>query len=64
MELAGQEPAMLWQLYSFHQSFVSGRITADNQPRLFQPGNIMVVDLIAVAMALYNFFLAINGSRQ
>ena len=60
VELAGEEPRMVRQFDGFDQAFSSGRYAADNQTCLFQRGNVVVVDFVAVAVALADVFAAID----
>ena len=61
MKLASDKPGMfgLRQLDHLAQAF-SRRHRAHAQSRLFQPGNIFIVDFITMAVALDDFVGAIN----
>src|SRR5690606_9180027 len=58
MELAADEPRVIWHLYHFHEGAVHGA-TCHLQARSLQHVQISVVDLVAMTMALDNHFLAI-----
>src|SRR5690606_34233570 len=51
VELDAHEPAVAWQLHDLGK-VLSGRAGADHHARVFEPGNIDIVDFVAVAMAL------------
>ena len=60
VELAGEEPRVVWQLDGFNQAFASGRYAADDQARFFKRGDIVVIDFVAVAVTLANQFAAVD----
>ena len=64
MELAGEEPRMVWQFDGFDQAFASCGYAADNQARLFQRRNVVVVDFVAVAVAFSDVFAAVDFGSE
>ena len=62
VELAGDEPRMRAQLDEFHQAV--RRESGEAQAGRGQLLEIVIVEFIAVAMALENRFLAVDGVRQ
>ena len=59
VELTGKEPGVIWQFHSFYQCFIR-RQAANDQPGLFDLWQQVVVDLIAVTMALFNLLTAVD----
>ena len=64
VELAGEEPRVVRQFDGFDQAFASGRYAADNQACLFQRGNVVVVDFVAMAVAFADMFAAVDFWRR
>ena len=63
MELARHEPGVAGQLHHFHQPPVGGQ-PGQGQPRLCQRLPVVVVELIAVAVALVDLICAVDGRGQ
>lgn len=55
MELTGQKPRMICHFHHFDQIVVGA--TGNFQARCFQPGQVVVIDFVAVTMTLDNLRL-------
>ena len=60
VELTREEPRMIWQFDGFNQTLAACGYAADDQTGFFQLRNIIVVDLVAVAMAFADVFAAVD----
>jgi len=63
MELAADEVRVVLQLDHFHQVQL-GIVPAEDEPRRFEPVAILIVDLVAVAVALFDDVLPVEPVRQ
>ena len=63
MELAAQKPLVALEFHDFDQVVVRGG-SGGNQAGLFEPLAIVVVDFVAMAMALADLKFAVESGRQ
>ena len=64
MELTGEEPAVTRQLDGLDQLFMAGGAAADGQASLFQALDVVVVDFVAMAVALGDLGVAVHARGQ
>ena len=58
--LGGNEPGMVWELYHFHNPPVGGQ-AGEHHAAFYKRGAVVVVDLVAVPVALINGGFAVQA---